>query len=109
VYAKRYNLTLKIDESNRQIAETFIAATLPFVKYQRQILKNRDRFQFEASSKEIAHIFEVFKSHSQTNSIISWEIGGPSLRDAFYNIHAPETDQHYETDVNELEDIKYEL
>jgi ABC-type multidrug transport system ATPase subunit len=108
-YSKRYNLTLKIDESNRQIAETFIVATLPFVKYQQQIFKNRDRFQFEASSTEIAHIFEVFKARSFTNSIISWQIGGYSLRDAFYNIHAPETDQDYETDVNDLEDMQYEL
>lgn len=100
LYAKRYNLTVKIDETNRQMAEQFIASILPVIKWHRQIFRNRDRYQFEAASTEIAHLFEALKSDSFSNSIVSWEIGGYSLQDAFYNINATETDQDYETDKN---------
>lgn len=107
LYAKGYNLTLKVDEANRDIAERFIASILPVIKYQRQIHRNRDRYQFEASTKEMAHLFEDLKSQSSSNYIISWEIGRYSLRDAFYNIHTTDTDSDYETDANDLEAMQY--
>lgn len=108
-YAKGYNLTVKLCENKREIVDNFISSILPMIKYQTQIHQNRNRYQFEASTIEMAKIFEDLKSHSESNFITTWELGSYSLRDAFHTIHSTDVEHDFEHTEDDLADLQYEL